>query len=165
MANKPQFGGTNGVSELDVGQEGSTRRSSSKAWATLKVVMGPPQTRDVKHALPQQTATYVERMGWAGQAVTWTGFVKLKDKDELAALISHLSQYRTGQTINATTGARSAVDVGKMAPTKLADILGVVLSDNAVMTNVRFGELRKLTSGSSPYTIGMDMTIAFGILK
>ena len=72
MAVLPNFGGTNGVAVLNVGQSGSGRRPA-KIWYTANVILHEPQVDEVLHGVAQQNVAVQDRLGWRGEVVTWTG--------------------------------------------------------------------------------------------
>ena len=163
MPYTPQFGGTNEVVELDVGQLGSPRRASGELFYYPRVSEGRPETRDVMSPLPQQPITFVEQMGFSGQVITWRGTCKIKDAAALGVLRSLLSEYRTGQGIAGLTGLRGPVDPAKRAATKLTDFYGNALADSAIMVDYAFGVMDK------PDTAGFDiiteLTLTFRVLR
>ncbi len=160
----PQFGGTNGVAELDVGQKGSTRRSSGLVHYAANVILHEPQVDEVLHGVPQQNVAFQDRLGWRGDMVTWTGGCRIKNSTEFANLRSVLSQYRTGSTVNSSDGTRGSPDKTFFKPTFMADFFGEALGSKAIMTGYRFDGRVSRISGSAAYSLWVNLTIVFRIL-
>jgi len=145
MATLPQYGGTNGVPELDIGQPGSSRYTDSKVLYTVGVILGPPEMRQTVHELPEQNKVYMGQLGAAGSLVTWDGTIKIKDNTELGALMSELHRFLTGSTLNTVTGVVGAPNTGLTKPTLLKDGRGLALSATGRMLDYRFTErIRKV---------------------
>jgi hypothetical protein len=160
----PGFGGTNGVTELDLGQPGSARRTAKKAHYTVeRVVLGPTRTGTVLHKVTGQDMTFAENLGFAGQDVSWQGTLRIKDDTELAALRSHIQEYLTGQTIDAD-GKRSAKDVTKVAPTTLTDSGGKAISDKAKMIDPVSWGPKTAISTNADYAYLCTLEIRFSVL-
>lgn len=154
MATAPLFGGTNGVSVLDLGQPGGAKRTAEEVYYNPREQMVQPQVDNVLQKFPQQSITLIERMGYSGQLISWTGYIKFKDASELGDVISDLNLYLSGQSVNKTTGIRSTVDTDTLKATKLVNSVGTVLSAYAVMMGWQFrGERITLAASSTPYTL------------
>lgn len=167
MASTPQFGGTNGVVEINLGQPGSGRYTASPnklAWFRAKVLQRPPEIMAVQHGVPQQPIAFTDLLGWRGQVVSWDGSVVVKDATEIAGLLSELSLFSSGSTINATTGVRSAPDVSYLASTILKDAYGKAMGSKAVMTGYQLRDNWKRVSGSSQWLYLNHLSVVFRIL-
>ena len=162
MATYPQFGGTSGVAELDVGQKGSTRNGANQARYPANVVEFPPLKTEVVNRLPQQGVAFVEVQAFKGQFVEWRGTLRVSTSTVLAAIRSDLSKFKDGQTI--TAGVRSAYNSAWVQPTKLTDTFGEILTTTAKLVDYRWGEFRAITS--SPYfTIAVPLTLRFEVIR
>jgi hypothetical protein len=165
MASYPQFGGTNGVPELDIGQAGSARRTANKAQYAVQVLRRPPAVRSVVHQVPQQHVRYRDLLGWSGESVTWQGSVRVKDTTEIAALANELYRFRTGFTRNATTGVPSPTDLSVLAPTLLTDAFGIALGEQAVLDGYQFGENFRRITGDAGWLYWNTLTVVFEVLR
>jgi len=163
MAAQPRFGGVN-VTEMDVGQPGSTRNGAGQLHYAANVTMGPEKVPETTHEFPQQAFTVLDNLGWAGQIVTWSGDLRCDTLARYRTVRSELSEYWTGQSINATTGVRSAVDLAKMEPDKLVGSDGTVLTPRAKLINVQFGRGFAPASPSSWAWI-IPLTLTFRMLE
>ncbi len=161
MAATPGFGGTNGVAELNLGQPGSARATAQTADYAVRVPRGDEEDGTVVHQLAEQPVSFAENTGFQGFDVTWDGLLRVASIDELEAIRSHVSEFRTGQTI--TAGVRSAVDPDKMKATKLTDYWAKVISEKAKMTSAIFGEVRRL-SNNATFSHACQLTIRFRVL-
>lgn len=164
MATTPTFGGTNGVPELDVGQAGSTRRSQGQVAYYPRVIQTPPDVAEVQHSFPQQNISFMDRLGWRGEIVQWTGRCHIKDATEYAALRSVLSLYRTGSTIDSSTGVHGAVNVTYLKPTILKDNYGKAMGAAVLMQGYQFEGMTDRLSAPVGYLYGVYLTIVFKIL-
>lgn len=164
MANTPQFGGTNGVPELNIGQAGSARLSSSLVRFRAHVLRQEPEVAEVVHGTPQQNAAFYDRLGWRGGMATWYGTVVIKNTDELHDLVSELHKFRTGSTIDQTSGVHSAPDKTYLQPTILKDVYGLALASKAILVGYRFGENFHVVSGVAGYVYGNSLEVVFRIL-
>ena len=162
MAVIPNFGGTNGVPVLDLGQPGSARAGSDKAAYGVRVTRLDEDDGTVVHKLTDQAVSFAEATGFRGQRIVWAGNLKVVDVAELTAIRSHLTSFRTGQTVDAG-GIRSAIDPALMGASTLTDTLEAVITPNAKIVSVVFGEIRKLTADAT-FGYLVPLRITFGVL-
>jgi len=160
MAATPFFGGTNSVPELDAGQKGSARHTSKVQWVA-NVTEGPPEFRDVIAAMVEQNQIFASRLGWSGQIFTWSGPAVFENDTEVAALRSVLNQYRTGSTIDPTTGVMSAPNVAYLKGSILKDSFGKALASRAIVVDWRFGPRWRVPTGRTGFTRWNTITIVF----
>ena len=161
MATYPQFGGTNGVAELDVGQQGSARRAANQATYPGYVIEGAVKAPEVVNALMQQGLSYIEVMSYQEQEVVWHGTLRVASAAIRAAIRSDLAKYKYGQTI--TDGVSSPYNSAWVQPTLLADAYGTILSTRAKLVGYNWGDFTAL-SGSAYYTIAVPLTLRFTLL-
>jgi len=161
MATYPQFGGSNGVAELDIGQKGSARRAANQATHPAKVREGAIKAPEVVNALMQQGLSYVEIMSYQEQEVIWTGTLRVASAAIRAAIRSDLAMYRYGQTI--TDGVPSTYNRLWVQPTLLADAYGTILSVRAKLIDWAWGDFSSVTGGPY-YTIAVPLTLRFTLL-
>ena len=162
MAATPGFGGTNGVAELDLGQPGSARETAQTARYSVHVNRGPQDPGMTVHKLSEQPVSFVEHTGFAGQEVTWNGLLKVATMEVYKAIVSELSEYQTGQSIDAN-GNYGAVAPAKMKATKLTDYFGTVVAARATMARAVLGRVHKLSNDETYEYMG-ELTISFRVL-
>lgn len=158
MASLPQFGGTNGVVELNAGQPGSLLHTADQARYTVNVIEGADAAAVVPQGLIQQNVTFEDNLGFRGAMVVWDGMLKVVSDAVRQAIYSQLNQYLHGSAmISGTLGSPSPT---QMKPTRLVNALGSVLSERAKLADWTSGRVMAL-SGSSPYTLMVPLRIVF----
>jgi hypothetical protein len=162
MAATPQFGGTNGVAELNLGQVGSARRAAGMAVYTLNVLEGDDEVSDVESHPRKQDVTFSEHLGWNGATVRWVGMIKVADSTELEAIRSELSVARYGRTI--TNGVRGAFDAARIAATRLTDSFGKILGESCRLRRAEFTGRVQTISATPGMTLQVPLTVEFRIL-
>lgn len=162
MANgHPKFGGTNGVSALDIGQVGGTRQTAGNAKFTGHVYVGEDEVATVQTGLPQQQAVFQDVLGYRGTTVRWEGIIRADGEATMMAIIRELNQHKTGSLRNETTGVMQAPNPKQVRATQLTHSLGRTLSQAAVMTDWRqVGQMMK----SSEWALMMEVSITFRML-
>lgn len=160
----PQFGPD--ADKLDIGQIGGVRQLAGQAFATIQVVNGPPQTRDVKNALPQQDIAFVDKLGESGRLYTWVCMLRTDTAARLFTIEQEIKERLTGVLYD-NAGGRTRTP-SKMNPAKLTDQDGNVLSTEANatarMVNAEFGPKfnnQRLGSGGRM----MAATLVFEVLE
>jgi hypothetical protein len=88
--------------------------------------------------------------------------LRVVDIAELTAIRSHVSEFRTGQSIDAA-GNRSAIDPAKMKASKLTDYFGEVETATAKVIGAVFGPVRRL-SNDATFTYICELTVTFRVL-
>jgi len=151
----PQFGGTNGVSELDLGQLGSSRRAALTALFTLQEHEGADEIAQVFHSIPQQRVVFRDVIGFTGRAVTWRGTLKCNNDATLAAIEAELSAKLHG-------GATA--DIAQVRETRLTNVYGRIVSERACLESWSFQERARKITGSGPYTILVALEVRFRCL-
>lgn len=127
----PKYGGTNGVSLLDVGQIGGTRDSAGDATFTLRGLPAADQAIVVEHRAAQQGGLIQDNLGYAGSAMRWSGLLVARNVDILRTIARELNQKLHGQLRNSSNGTMGPVDPVQLRETQLTDYDGAVLSDRA----------------------------------
>ena len=158
MPYKPQFGGTNGVPELDLGQEESPRAAADAAY-NPNVLVGEPKIGEVENPLTQQNVTVTDHLGFRGRTFRWSGMLRAKDDATLEAIESELHAAKSGQAL--TAGVPGPFDGTKIKATRLTNKAGRVLSEKAIVKQYTFGRQRNITTGGSAMTIAVPLTIVF----
>ena len=147
---------------LDLGQPGSARALSGDAAYGVRVTRQDEDDGTVIHKLPEEAVSFAEATGFRGQRIIWDGNLKVVDIAELTAIRSHLTSFRTGQTVDAS-GVRSAIDPTLMGATVLTDTFETVITPNAKIVSVVLGEIRKLTADAT-FGYLVPLRITFGVL-
>jgi len=142
----PQYGGTNGVPELDIGQAGSTRRGNNTAWSTVRVIENPAEPESVVNPMPQQRANFRDLLSAGQSRVQWACTLKTDGNATRRTIISELRLY--------------ASNVVYARETRLTDTAGGIISERAVMLAPVFGQVMKL-SGSGNFTQLMELRLMF----
>lgn len=163
MAYTPQFGGTNGVPELDIGQEGSPRRGAGTAMAVVQVTERGTIARTVETPLPQQNVVYADALGFADKVTIWRCSIRTTTAALMGTILNEIAAYRTGQLYTAGVG-HAAFDASLLKPTRLQNNWGVVISDDAVLKDFETTSPVKRISGSG-FTCIMEALITFGAMK
>ena len=156
MPSTPQFGGTNGVPELDAGQVGSARRAANEAYWTVRVRVGADKVASAQHALPGQARVFRSTQGRTGQTVTWEGNLKLKDGVVFEALRKELDAYRHGGI--------DEPDPNNIKSTTLKDRDDQTLSTRAVLTDWEFTTDVRTITGDANYTRIVGLRVTFECL-
>lgn len=159
MAYTPQFGGTNGVPELDIGQEGSARRGAGTAMAVVQVTERGTQSRTVETPLPQQNVVFGDELGFADKATIWRCSIRTTTAAIMGAILNEIASYRTGQLYTAGVG-HAAFDAGRIKPTRLTNNWGTVISDHAVLKDYETATPVRRISGSG-FTCLAEVIITF----
>ncbi|MEK6798030.1 MAG: hypothetical protein AABZ12_03615 [Planctomycetota bacterium] len=136
MAATPQYGGTNGVPEVNLGQPGSARAAGNTARFTLRVLEGSDQAIRVPQAVVQQNVTFADNLGFREGEVEWAGTLRVDTPTTLDAVRNELNRYKHGSA--RVSGALTAPDPTYMRPTKLTDSFGNVLSLTAQLAEWSF---------------------------
>jgi len=161
MAATPQFGGTNGVAEMNIGQPGSARAEANTARFVLHVIENPEEATKVPQKVPQQNVAFEDNMGFDAGGVEWRGTLKVSAIPIWRAIASDLNRYLHGSA--RTGGTLAAPLLNYLRPTRLTDFWGNVMSEAATVADWRSGQLRRL-SGSDPYTYALDLMVKFKLL-
>ena len=159
MSATPQFGGTNGVTELDAGQPGSALYIANDARFYIKVIEGPDEATKVDQAVVQQNVAFEDRLGFSGSRVAWEGILKVDAEATRAAIVSQLNRYKHGSS--RTSGVLDPPDPRQMRATKLTNAFGTVLSEKAVLEDFSMGELFTLHGGGAYTLIHPKVRIVF----
>jgi hypothetical protein len=158
MASLPQFGGTNGVIELNAGQPGSLLHGADLARYTVNVIEGADAAAVVPQGLIQQNVTFEDNLGFRGAMVVWDGMLKVASDAVRQAIYSQLNQYRHGSPL--VGGTLWAPNPTQMKPTRLVNAFDSILSERAKLEDWSSGRVMAL-SGSSPYTLMVPLRIIF----
>jgi len=158
VAGTPQFGGTNGVVELNAGQPGSALYVANQARYVVNVLEGADVAAVVPQALVQQNITFEDKLGFRGSMVVWQGMLKTVSDAVRQAIYSQLNQYLHGSALS--SGVLGSPVPSQMKPTRLTNAFGSVLSERAVVADWTGGQVRTM-SGSSPYTLIVPLRIVF----
>ena len=162
MASTPQFGGTNGVTELNAGQPGSARATSNYARYVVRVIEGADEATVVGQAVVQQNVNFEDRLGYAGTRVVWEGSLKVSSDTVLGAIAGQLNKYRHGS--GRTSGVLDGPDPTQMRPTKLTNSFGRVLSERAVVDDWSMSGVATLFN-AAPFTLIVErLRIVFKLL-
>lgn len=159
MAYTPQFGGTNGVPELDIGQEGSPRRGAGTAMAVVQVTPRGTEARTVETPLPQQNRVFGDVLGFADKPVIWRCSIRTTTAALMATILNEIAAYRTGQLYTAGVG-HGAFDETRIRPTRLRDNWDNVLSDDSVLKDYETITPIRRISGSG-FTCMTELVITF----
>lgn len=147
MPNTPQFGGTNSVPELDIGQEGSARRAAGTAQATIHCPEGNEEMRRASNALPQSNYVFWDNLGSSGRMVAWKFHLYTTTSALIQTIKHEIDYYRSGFLYTPGSGF-SAYDATRVKPTRLTNGHGNVLSDEAVIHDISWRDsVRKMFDG------------------
>lgn len=150
MSSLPQFGGTNGVAELNAGQPGSALHAANQARYIVRVIEGADDANAVPQALPQQNVVFEDRLGYRAAIVVWEGSLKVISDAVRQVIYSQLNQYKHGSAL--VGGVLGPPVPSQMKPTTLINSFGSVLSTRATLVDWTESGVRAL-SGSAPYTL------------
>lgn len=152
----PQYGGTNGVEPLDIGQSGTT------ALWTGRVIRNEAETYIVDQSVVKQNVKFRDELGYRGMKVTWRGAIRVTSATMIQSILSRLDKYKTGSMrINGVLGPP---DVNLLKETRLTDSYGNVISEKARLSRWTAGPAYRL-SGVGPYTHCItDVAIEFELL-
>jgi len=157
MSAYPEFGGTNEVTVLDIGQAGGTRHAAGDAHWVGRVDEGPDNTASALHSLPGQSVSYRSVGGFTDKTVKWVGSIRVKDDDTLAEIISDLNRKLHG-------GTGETADPKQLKETTLTNSAGRVLSEKAVMAGWRFPTPPKSIRNAA-YDLWAELEITFACLE
>lgn len=162
MAATPRYGGTNSVTELNVGQKGSGLNPGSTIFEA-HVHHGKPENPVAVSKPIQTNETIMDVLGFQGQVVTWRGNIKFANNANMIVVMNNISRALNGTTRSFTTGAPSAVTANELNPTRLVDAYGNVMSDKARMIDARWERVRALAG--STFTLWTNMVLTFRLLR
>jgi len=162
MPATPQFGGTNGVPELDMGQPGSARAAGNTAKYVLQVLESPAEVTRVPQKVPQQNVAFEDNMGFDSGAAEWRGTLKVSSDAVLGAIYSDLDRFQHGSS--RVAGQLAAPSPLYIKPTRLTNSFGRVISESATLESWRTDGPVKRLSGSEPYLYAVGMTVRFKLL-
>lgn len=143
----PGFGGTNGVSELDIGQVGSVRRGAGTALWVGHVVEGEDNTVSVINSLGPQNVIIRGVGGFRGRRVTWSGNLKVADDAMLGTILAELAARKHGST--RTAGLLGAPNLALLRATQLTNHHGRVLSGRATLEGFTTGRVLRITGNAT----------------
>lgn len=155
----PSFG-LNTVSQMDVGQPGSTRRAAGDASYGANWTDSRTELEEVVTRFPQQGFSFSDVLGWSGNIVTWTGTMFCKTNAVYITIASELSEYLTGSTVNLVTGVRAAVDPAKMKPDQLVDPLGNIVTLKARVIDVQWTSFQ-IPVATTNFAVVRQLAIVF----
>lgn len=159
MAYTPQFGGTNGVPELDIGQEGSARRGAGTAMAVVQVTPRGTLARTVETPLPQQNVVFADVLGFEDKPTIWRCSIRTTTAALMNTITNEIAAYLDGQLYTAGVG-RAAFNENLVKPTRLRDNHGNVLSDDATLKNFEtITPIRRISGSAFSYL--MEVIITF----
>lgn len=158
MSSLPQFGGTNGVVELNAGQPGSALYVADQARYVVSVIEGADIAAVVPQGLVQQNITFEDKLGFRGSMVVWQGTLKVVSDTVRQTIYAQLNQYMHGSAM--VSGVLGAPSPGQMKPTRLVNALGSILSERATIVDWTSGQVRSM-NGSSPYILICPLRIVF----
>lgn len=162
MATVPQFGGTNGVAELDIGQTGGALATAQDARYVVQVTQQPDQTTTVDQKVVQQNVAFQDVLGYELGEVIWNGTLKVKTDAILQGIVSKLNEAKHGSV--RISGSLAAPNPAAMQPTILKNSFGSTLSNSAVIRNWSFDGPVKTLSGGAPYTLLVGLRVVFKLL-
>ena len=162
MAGTPQYGGTGGVAELNIGQPGSARNGSGAASYIVNVLVGADQAVTVNQGVPQQNVTFQDNLGSAPGDVTWNGTLKVNNAATLNAIRSDLDRYKHGSA--RVAGVLGAPNMSYVRATRLTDSFSQILSENARIVDWSFTDrIRRLHASAFLYIT--KLRIRFELLR
>lgn len=162
MATVPQFGGTNGVDELDLGQPGGARAAANSARYVVQVHQQPDRTTAVDQKVVQQNIAFQDVLGYDLGEVQWIGTLKVINDATLQAIVSDLNKAKHGSA--RVAGELAAPNPAAVQPTVLKNSFGSTLSTKAVIRDWSFDGPVKTLSGGAPYTLIVGLRVVFKLL-
>ncbi len=163
MAATPLYGGSNGVTELDVGQKGSDLNGSNFAEFEAHVNHGRPDNPTVASKPVQTNQVIQDVLGFQGQIVTWSGIIRFSTNAKLVVVMNNISLARDGYTRNFTSGVPGTVDETELKYTKLVDAHGNVMTDQARLIDAKWDRVRTLAA--STFSLWTTLMLTFRILR
>lgn len=155
MATVPQYGGTNSVTELDVGQPGGTL-NPTLAWYVVRTQQQGAEAVVTDQRLPQQVAGFVDIQGPLGGVHVWSGNLKVATVDTFRVVRSNIERALHGHPVNAD-GSWGAFAADEIRPTTLIDGLGQTISLAAKLVQYRMGEQFTLTGPTFFYLTRLSL--------
>lgn len=99
MAQTIQFGGTNGVPEIDFGLPGGTLHGAGNARSTMALIEGQVMAPAQQVAMPDQNFTAVARGGFHGQVLTADGQFVLASHALMNTLLDNIEDRRSNASL------------------------------------------------------------------
>ena len=137
MAATPQYGGTNSVPELNIGQPGSARATANTARYVVKVTEGADQAAIVDQQIVEQNVSFEDNLGRQTSRVVWSGNLKVNSRATWRAIVNELNSYKHGSS--RSSGVLTAPDPALLKPTRLTDSDGNVISESARLESWAMG--------------------------
>lgn len=164
MPYTPQYGGINGVVELNIGQTDSPRRTGGFAIFTPHMVGGADTAIEVPQNVVQQNVAFQDVLGFQHALVGWEGDLRVVNAAQFVEVQNELNKYLHGST--RTSGTLNAPDVNRLKPTRLTDTLGNTLSQNARMIDWRWTtRILRMSNGTSGMLYLRGLRIDFKLLR
>lgn len=161
MPGTPQYGGSGGVVELDIGQPGLSRNGET-AQATISVIVGDERATIVPGGVPQQNVALEQNLGFAGGQVTWQGSLRVASTALLQTIFAEMAAYKHGSVrINGVLGPPN---LNLIKPTRLTDGFGNVISERARLRAAAMTSRVMKISGNALYNFHVQIRIVFGLL-
>ncbi len=161
MATTPQFGGTNGVAELDLGQPGGSRYNATARY-TVQVHQQPERTAVVDQKIAQQNVAFQDNLGFEQGRVLWSGTLKVTTNAVLQAIVSDLNKAKHGSA--RVSGSLGPASPAAIKPTVLKDFDGTTLCNQAVLEDWSFDGPRRRLSGDALFTLLVGLRVVFKLL-
>ncbi len=158
-AGDPQFGGTNGVTALDIGQIGGTREAAGNATAYITELPGADTAPTVVHRFPQSGVAIADRMGLGGGLYTWRFDIVATTITILRTIRFEIEVYRHGRLRAEAGGVFGAPTPAELAPTQLTNFDGDVVSAVSILETmvisdaVWLGDARAMMTGTLTFRL------------
>jgi len=162
MPATPQFGGTNGVPELDMGQPGSGRAGNNTAKYVVQVLESPSEVVRVPQKIPQQNVSFEDNMGFDSGHAVWNGTLYVTTDAVLGAIYSDLDRLKHGS--GRTAGYLGPAYPLYVRPTRLTNFHGRILSESATLDDWRTNGRVARISGNAIFNYAVGMMVSFKLL-
>lgn len=129
-AGHPQYGGTNSVQLLDLGQPGGTRQLAGQATFFVKTRREEMTPRIVTHRMAQNAGAFEDHLGVTGERIVWEGTIVATSIANMNAILDDLNQATSGYSRD-TAGKLSVFHPLAVRETRMTDFDGTVLADRA----------------------------------
>lgn len=157
----PQFGGSNGVTALDVGQPGGARAGAGSALLTgIQVNLAAAEVNAVQHDLPQQNAAYRDVLGFAGRRVRVSGMLHCASYSIQNTIAAELDRLKHGSD-RTISGGLAAPDPTQVRETRLTDVDGTVIAARAILEDWSFTTRRHK---AQTWTVVQGLDLVFRVL-
>lgn len=109
MAQDIEYGGSNGVSILDLGLPGGTRHGAATMRSTMNIIVNPEEVPVQETASPDNDLTVAQKLGRHGMTILGQGLIQANSNSLMDTVLGEIEDHRTGRYNGRSTELRRNV--------------------------------------------------------